>query len=150
MNRKIVSLFLVVMIVVSKISFAQQLREIPKVVEETFARQYNGATNVEYRDQLVSVDILFELNGEKMLAFYSNKGLWKGTEKKWEFDKLPEDVKVGFEKSKYADREVEETTVLYLPGGAEQYRVKAKKNDVEKKYLFFNTNGRLLRTSLTL
>lgn len=127
-----------------------QVREIPKSVEETFANQYKGATNIDFKDQLVRVDVSFELDGEKMLASYTNKGIWRDTQKEWSFDKLSTEVKDGFEKSKYADREIEETIVLYLPGGGEQYRLKAKKNDVEKKYLFFNTKGRLLRTTITL
>lgn len=133
------------------ISFGfSQVREIPKAVEETFANQYKGATNIDFKDQLVRVDVSFELDGEKMLASYTNKGIWRDTQKEWSFDKLSTEVKDGFEKSKYADREIEETIVVYLPGGGEQYRLKAKKNDVEKKYLFFNTKGRLLRTAITL
>ena len=149
MNKKIVLMLFVSLILFTNISFSQ-IREIPKVVEETFSQQYNGATNVDYKDQLVSVNVHFELQSEKMMASYSNKGIWKGTEKEWAFEKLPDPVKDGFQKSKYADREVEETKVLYLPGGLEQYRVKAKKSGVEKKYLFFNTKGRLLRTAITI
>lgn len=138
------------MIMIVSISANAQIRQIPKQVEETFAQQYNGATNVDFRDQLVRVDVYFELNGEKMLASYTNKGIWRETEKEMTFDALPEEIKEGFRKSKYADREVEETKQLYLPGGTQQYRIKAKKSGVEKKYLFFNTKGRLLRTSITL
>lgn len=145
---KQLSLFIVLSFV-SSLCFAQ-IREIPKQVEETFANQYQGASQIEFRDQLVRVDVHFMLDGESMIASYTNKGVWKETQKAWEFEKLPEEVKDGFEKSKYADREVTETVVLYLPGGSEQYRLLAKKNDVEKKYLFFNTKGRLLRTTITL
>ena len=127
-----------------------QIRETPKVVEEAFTSQYKGATNVDYKDQLVRFDVSFELEGEKMIASYTNKGIWKETQKEWTFDKLSDAVKDGFKKSRYADREIEETIVLYLPGGSEQYRLKAKKNGVEKKYLYFNKDGRLLRESLTL
>ena len=127
-----------------------QIREIPKAVEETFSNQYKGASDIEFKDQLVRVDVHFFLDGESMIASYTNKGLWKETQKEWSFDKLPEEVKSGFEKSKFADREVAETIVLYLPGDLVQYRLKAKKNDVEKKYLFFNPKGRLLRESVTL
>ena len=132
------------------ISSQAQIREIPKAVEETFANQYQEATNIEFRDQLVRVDVHFELDGETMIASYSNKGVWKETQKAWDFEKLPAEVKDGFDKSKYADREVKETVVIYLPGGGEQYRILARKNDIEKKYLFFNPKGRLLRTSVTL
>jgi hypothetical protein len=149
MNKKIFLLVPVSLLVLANISFAQ-IREIPKVVEETFSQQYNGANNIDFKDQLVRVDVYFELKGDKMIASYTNKGIWKETEKEWSFDKLSGEVKDGFQKSKYADREVEETTVFYLPGGTEQYRIKAKKSGVDKKYLYFNTKGRLLRTSITL
>ena len=149
MNKKAFLLMILGLAFFAKNSFSQ-IRKIPKIVEETFAQQYNRAANVDFKDQLVRVDVYFELDSQKMIASYTNKGIWKETEKEWTFDKLPEEVKDGFKKSKYADREVEETKVLYLPGGTEQYRVKARKSGVEKKYLFFNTKGRLLRTSVTL
>lgn len=149
MTKKAFLLMIVSVSFFANSSFSQ-IRKIPKIVEETFAQQYNGATNVDFKDQLVGVDVYFEKDSQKMVASYTNKGIWKETEKEWTFDKLPEEVKDGFQKSKYADREVEETKVLYLPGGTEQYRVKARKSGVQKKYLFFNTKGRLLRTAVTL
>ena len=111
MNRKTGLFMLITAIFFANTAFAQ-IREIPKAVEETFSQQYNGATHIDYHDQLVSVNVHFELNGEKYIASYTNKGVWKESEKEWSFDKLPEEVKDGFQKSKYADREVEETKVL--------------------------------------
>lgn len=139
----------VVLLFMSGIAFSQ-IREIPKAVEETFANQYRGASDIEFKDHLVRVDVHFIQDGESMIASYTNKGLWKETQKEWSFDKLPDEVKNGFDKSKYADREVTETIVLYLPGDIIQYRLRVKKNDVEKKYLYFNPSGRLLRESVTL
>jgi hypothetical protein len=147
--KKGLVLMMVSLMMFSGVSFSQ-LREIPKSVEETFSNQYKGATDIDYKDQLVRVDVHFELDGEKMVASYTNKGLWKETVKEWSFVQLPEEVKTGFDKSKYADREIEDVAVIYLPGGSEQYRLKAKKNGVEKKYLYFNPKGRLLRESVTL
>ncbi|MET0637185.1 MAG: PepSY-like domain-containing protein [Chitinophagaceae bacterium] len=130
-------------------SFAQ-VREIPKAVEETFTRQYPGASDIEYKDKLVNVDVSFNLDGDHMVASYTNKGVWKESWKDWTYDKLPPSVQDGFKKSKYADREVDEVIVIYLPGGGEQYRLRARKNDVQKSYLYFNPRGRLLRTALTI
>ena len=138
----------VCLLLLSGIAFSQ-LREIPRAVEETFANQYRGASNIEFKDQLSRVDVHFELDGEKMIASYTNKGLWKETQKELSYDSLPGEVRDGLEKSKFADREIEDVIVLYLPGGIEQYRLKARKNDVEKKYLYFNPKGRLLRESVT-
>lgn len=131
------------------LTFAQ-VREIPKAVEETFTGQYPGASNIEYKDKLVSVDVSFNMNDEHLVASYTNKGVWKETWKDWTYEKLSPEVQDGFKKSKYADREVDEVIVIYLPGGGEQYRLRARKNDVQKNYLYFNPKGRLLRTAVTI
>lgn len=146
------ALFFSVLLLFSAVVSQAQIREIPKIVEETFTSQYPDASDVEYKDQLTEVEVHFILNGENMVATYTNKGRWKGTEKEWEFDKLSEAVKDGFSKSKYADEtwEITETSILYLPGGSEQFRVLVKKNDLQKKYLFFNAKGRMLRESITI
>jgi len=135
---------------IATISSFAQIREIPKPVRETFANQYPKAENADFKDQLVKVDVTFEIEGEKFTASYNNRGDWKGTEKEWSFEELPGEIKDGFEKSKYADWGTTETKILYLPGGGEQYRLRVKKSDVQKKYLYFNKKGRLLREALTL
>ena len=137
------------LILLSVFSFAQ-VREIPESVKETFTKQYPQAENVKYEDNLVSVQVHFQQNSEHFKASYTNKGRWKETEKDWSFDKLPEAVKDGFQKSKYADWKVTDTKIIYRPGGSDRYRIKAEKNDVQKKNLSFNENGRLVDDDITL
>lgn len=127
-----------------------QVRDIPAAVKETFEKQYGTAEQVDYDDLLASVHVHFVQNGEKYTAKYTNKGAWKETEKEASYDTFSQAIKDGFEKSKFADWKVTEAAVIYMPGGAEQYRVKAEKNDVLKRYLYFSTKGRLLRDSITL
>lgn len=141
--------FLFGLILISAVSFSQ-VREIPAAVKETFTAQYPAAENIKYEDNLVSVQVHFQLNGENMIASYNNKGRWKDTEKDWSYDQLPDVVKDGFQKSKYADWKVTDTKLIYRPGGADRYRIKAEKNDIQKKYVFFNKSGRLVDDSLTL
>jgi putative PepSY-like beta-lactamase-inhibitor len=141
--------FLVLFLLLSTFSFSQ-VTKVPQVAKDNFARQYPEAHEVSWDNDVINVNVRFELNGERMNAEYSNKGIWKKTEKDWDYEKLPDDVKDGFDKSKYADREVVETVIVYLPGDVQQYRLKVEKNDVQKKYLFFDEDGRLIRESLTL
>ena len=148
MKTKILMLLLPVLFAGAMAS--AQIREIPKIVMETFSNQYPKATDSEFRDMLVKVEVSFELEGDRMLATYSNKGLWRGTEKEMDYDTLADDIKTGFEKSKYADWDIEETRMLFLPGGSHQFRILAAKSGLQKKYLYFNTEGRLLRESVTL
>jgi hypothetical protein len=127
-----------------------QVTKIPQSAKDNFTQQYPAAQHASWDNDVINVNVRFELNGEKMNAEYSNKGIWKKTEKNWAYDKLPDNVKDGFTKSKYADRGVTETVIVYLPGDVEQYRLKVEKNDLQKKYLFFNKDGRLVRESITL
>src|SRR5688500_11736703 len=107
-------------------SAAAQIREVPPVVKEVFGKQYPDAQNVEYKDLLASVQVHFTQADEKYIAKYNVKGMWRETEKEWNFDHLVAAVKDGFSKSKYADWEVEETKVIYRPTNKEFYRVKVK------------------------
>ncbi len=127
-----------------------QVTSIPEQAKKNFAAQYPGAEQVEWDNDLINVNVRFVLNGENMNAEYSNKGIWKNTLKDWFFEQLPAEVKDGFKKSKYADREVSEVKLVYLPGDVQQFRIKAEKNDLQKKYLYFNLEGRLIRDANTL
>lgn len=127
-----------------------QVTSVPEQAKENFAAQYPAAQHVKWENDIVNVNVKFELDGEAMNAEYSNKGTWKKTQKDWSYEKLDTAVRDGFKKSKYADRTVTEVKVVYLPGNVIQYRLKAEKNDVQKKYLYFNKAGRLLRDAATL
>jgi uncharacterized protein (DUF952 family) len=127
-----------------------QIREVPDAVERAFAEQYAGAEDIDFKDHLLNVRVHFKYKGDKMIATYTNKGVWKETEKDKMFDHLSEDVKDGFEKSKYAEWNITEAAVLYRPKDVELYRVRVEKNELQKKYIFFNTKGRLIEESLTL
>jgi Putative beta-lactamase-inhibitor-like, PepSY-like len=143
------SLLLALCCIVNSKAFSQ-VTSVPAAAKENFAQQYPAAQHVDWDNDVVNVSVRFELDGEKMNASYSNKGIWKNTFKDWTYEKLSPAVQDGFKKSKYADRDVTDVKVIYYPGGVEQYRLKVEKNDLEKKYLYFNTKGRLLRESITL
>ncbi len=131
-------------------SAGAQVREVPPAVIDVFDKQYPDAQNVVYKDLLASVQVHFTEGDEKFIAKYNNKGMWRETEKEWNFGHLPDEVKDGFGKSKYADWEVEETRIIYRPTNKEFYRIKVKKSDIQKKYLLFNKDGRLVEEDITL
>lgn len=127
-----------------------QVTSIPEQAKENFFKQYPDAKNVQWENDVVNVNARFEQDSNKMNAEYNNKGIWKRTLKDWSYDKLIGEVKDGFTKSKYAAMQVLDVKVLYLPGYVIQYRVRVSKNSVENKFLFFNTEGRLVRTSVAI
>jgi hypothetical protein len=147
--KKLSSFLLVFISLIGVNSFAQ-VTSVPEEAKANFAKQYPGAQNVKWDNDIVNVNVRFELDGEQMNAEYNNKGIWRNTVQDFSFDKLPEEVVDGFKKSKYADRTVDEVKLVYYPGEVKRFRLKAEKNDLQKKYLYFNEKGRLMRESNTL
>jgi len=148
--KKIIILCLPILFISSVLS--AQIRKIPAEVITAFEKQYPSAQTVEYKDVLTSVNVHFVMDSIKMNARYTNGGEWKETEKEWNYYNLPQEVKDGYMKSKYADGEweVKETTVILLPGDVEQYRLRVDKGDIQKRYLYFDQYGRLLRDPITI
>ena len=131
-------------------SFAQ-IRKTPVAVTEAFAKKYPVARDVRFEDNLINVQVHFVLDSVKMIAKFDNDGNWKETEKTFSYDELADEVKDGFQKSKYSNEwKVTETSIIYMPDGSERYRLKVEKNDLLKKYLFFDKSGKLIRDSLTI
>ena len=147
LNRLVV---IIISIFLSSSAGFAQVTSIPDLAKENFFKQYPDAKNVQWQNDVVNVNARFEQDSNSLNAEYNNKGIWKWTLKEWTFDKLTTDIKEGFSKSKYASRQVLEVKVLYLPGYVIQYRLKVEKNDIERKFLFFNTDGRLVRTTVAL
>ncbi len=127
-----------------------QVTKVPQAAKDNFAKQYPAAESVEWYNGVLSSTVTFTLNGESMDAEYSNKGIWKSTLQDLPFEKFPAAVQDGFKKSKYADREIKDARKVLYPGAVTQYRIKAERNDIEKKYLFFSEEGQLLRETITL
>lgn len=139
--------------IVLNFSSSAQLGKIPVAVTAAFAKQYTSAKEVSYEDNLSDYAVKFVVDSSKMLARYSSKGIWKGSEKTISFDSLSADVKDGFKKSKFADWKVQSVLQMYLAesaGGGVQYRIKVTKTDLKKRYLYFNRLGRLVRDTMTL
>ncbi len=127
-----------------------QLRKVPAEVTEAFKAKYPDTRNVEWKDKLTSFIVYFEMNDDKYQSKFNNKGAWQQTEKEINESDLPEAVKDGYDKSKFTAWEIVTVATIENKDNNVQYRLMVKKNDVEKKYLFFDTDGRLLRDVITI
>ena len=130
-------------------SFAQ-IRKIPAEVTNAFQEKYPNATSVEWRDKLSSFTASFQLDSTTYIAQFSNKGEWENTEEAIDETDLPEEVKGGFDKSKYTEWTIGQVTKIEMPNDEIQYRIEVQKGDIKKRNLYYNTEGRLLKDKLTL
>ncbi len=127
-----------------------QVRKIPAAVTEAFKEKYPNASNVEWKDKLTNFMAVFEQDNEKYEARFNSKGVWQDTENEIEDGQLPEVVKGGLDKSKYADWEINHMYKIELPNDKVRYRIEVGKSDLQKKNLLFNSEGRLLKDKITL
>jgi len=149
MKKILTALFLAGMLLISAVTNAQ-LRKIPAEVTDAFKDKYPSAAGVEWKDKLSVFQANFLMSGVKYEARFNTKGEWQETLKELDKDKLPDAVNDGFSKSKYTEWEVKEVSFVEKKDESEQYRILVRKSDLEKKFLFFDKNGKLLRDSITL
>jgi Putative beta-lactamase-inhibitor-like, PepSY-like len=127
-----------------------QLRKIPSEVTEAFKAKYPTATNVSWKDKVTVFEADFKLGDDNYEARFNNKGEWQQSEKNITESDLPSSVTEGLGKSKYTDWEIKSVDKLMLKDETTQYRLLVKRGTLEKKYLFFDADGKLLRDTLTL
>lgn len=128
-----------------------QVRKVPAEVTETFRKKYPMAMNIEWRDRLTGFTAAFDVDSIHYEAKFTNKGLWQGTENEITESELPAAVKDGFDKSKYAaEWTIKEIYKIALHEEKIQYRLHIQKNDILKKHLLFNSEGRMIKDNITL
>ncbi|HEX5149909.1 MAG TPA: PepSY-like domain-containing protein [Parafilimonas sp.] len=127
-----------------------QVKKIPADVTDAFTTRYPHATKVEWRDKHHYFEVSFQLNGFDITADFSSNGEWQSSERVLDFNQLPDEVRDGFLKSKYADRQKKDIYELQESGKPLQYRITVQKSAIEKKNLYFDVNGRLLKEAMSL
>ena len=127
-----------------------QIRKIPAAVTEAFAAKYPDAKNVSWSDKITAFQGDFDLDTHHYQASFGAGGEWKRTEKNITAAELPANVSDGLAKSKYKDWTFKDWKDIRYDNGKHEYRLYGKKNDLQKKYLFFNEDGQLVRDAITI
>lgn len=130
---------------------AQSSEELEAKVKDDVMERYPEIEEFSLQNQLVRVVAEFDLNDTAYTMVYSSKGKWQHTIYGIAPEDVPSEVMDGFDKSKYAlDWEITAAEVYDTPAKGLQYRLTVSKNQFQKKYLYFNDKGRLLRDALTI
>ncbi len=143
--------FLSLVIIFNQQRALAQIRQLPTAVKEAFERKYTDVKEVNYDDKIVYVQVRFTTADNKQCtARFTSKGVWQFTERDMKFEELPAPVQDGFNKSKYADWQVDHVYLVNLPDNKTQYKVQAEKTAVQKRNLYFSTKGRLQSDNITM
>jgi hypothetical protein len=150
MKKNVIASLILVLLIFGAVATFAQIRKIPAEVTEALKVKYPDAEKVSWKDKLSVFAASFEMNNEKYEARFTDKGEWKSTEKEISENDLPDQVKDGLEKSKYADWEMKYAYFIELPDEETQYRIQVAKNEIQKKNLLFSNEGQLLKDNITL
>ena len=132
------------------LSSEAQFRKVPMEATNAFKAKYGNATNVAWKSGFTTHKANFELNGIKYTAEFKNTGEWIRTEGALTYDKLPTEVSDGFHKSLYSGWERQELVQIDEKDKGTGYRIKVRKSNLGKKYLFFNPQGQLVKEAITI
>ena len=127
-----------------------QIRKVPAEVTEAFKAKYTDTKNVEWKDRITFFQVDYDMNGSRYESKFSNKGEWLQTEKEVTRDALPAEVKDGYSKSKFTDWELKSVSWVESRDHGIQYRLFVRKSGIEKKYLYFDKNGKLVKDAITI
>jgi hypothetical protein len=149
---KLLRLLPALLLVIAMYSSADaQIRKIPAEVTDAFKEKYPNASSVEWKDKLTNFVAVFTEDSIQYEARFNKRGVWKDTEHAIDTDELPAEVNEGYNKSKYAeDWKIESAYLIQLPNDKVQYRVVARKSDLQKRNILFSSQGRLLKDNMTL
>jgi hypothetical protein len=145
MKTKVVVLSVFAMFLFSGI-FAQVVN-IPDKAKDDFARKHANARDVEWDNKVTYYIVHYTEDGVAATAHYRLDGTWDFTENK--IKDVPAEVKESFSKSKYRDWEVNETAFVENDNSQKMYRYEVTKG-VDKKYVFFDKAGNLIKENPTL
>lgn len=141
MKKIIIILFLAM----AGVTASAQFRDIPAAVTEAFKQKFPDASNVSWKDGVTSFEASFKMNNHDYTANFSKDGKWKRTEKSISYEVLPQAVQDGYSKSKYSGWK--RGSVAEVDDYEEEfhYRIFVEKNVVQKKFLYFDRQGKLVK-----
>ena len=142
------SLFVLVVLLSTQFLNAQVVN-IPDKAKNHFAKKYVGATDVERKNNVVNYTARFKLDSIEQSAHYSVDGESTYTDYPIGYETVPEEVKKSVTKSRFSDWTIESTGFVENSKNEKLYRVEFK-SGINKRYVFYNANGKEVRSTATL
>jgi len=139
-------LMLVVLALFTGFSVLQaQVVKIPESSKKSFNEKYPKATKVEWGNNVSSYVARFNIGTVGYTAHYHLDGTWDYTERSLEKSQLPAAVLEAYSKSRIADWEYGSSAYVENSHNEKVYRIEARKG-VEKKYIFFDKDGKEVKS----
>lgn len=131
------------------VGVSAQVVNIPDKAKNDFAKKYINATDVKWENKGSYYLCHFKDIGVASTAHYHMDGTWDFTEKELKEADMPAAVKDSFSKSAYRDWQVKYTAYVENTKGERLFRYELRKG-AEKKFVFFDKDGKLIKTNASI
>lgn len=146
---KLVSVICIMLFVGFTQSLRAQVINVPAKSKEHFLKTYTAAKDADWSNNVTNYTVKFKSGNATMRAHYRLDGTWDFTETMLSKNDLPAAVKSSFGKSRFSDWEVLSVTKVDNDNKQHLYRIEAKKG-VSKEFVFYDKNGKEVKTSVKL
>lgn len=149
MKQLIIKFLLMLTIFLNVYAISAQVVVVPEKSKEHFAKKYPKAEGVHWSNNVVYYIAKYTQSGKAYEAHYNMDGTYNFTSQNIDLKKIPKEAKESYTKSRFADWKVLTVAIIYHGEDENLYRIEVK-NGIEKKYVYFNAEGKEVKTSLKL
>jgi len=149
MKKLIVKSLLIALVFFTSYSITAQVVVVPEKTKEHFAKKYPKAEGLHWSNNVVYYIGKFTQAGKAYEAHYNMDGTYNFTSQYVDLAKIPKEAKESYSKSRFAEWKVLTVAIIYHGEDENLYRIEVKKG-IEKKYVYFNAEGKEVKTSITL
>ncbi len=125
-----------------------QVINVPKKSQNHFGKKYPNAKEVNWANNVTDYQVKFKDENGTQRAYYHMDGTWNFTELYIDRSKVPADVNTSLSKSRFSDWAVGSCALVENNKGQKLYRLEMKKG-IEKKFVFYDKNGKEIKTAAT-
>jgi uncharacterized membrane protein YkoI len=129
-------------------SLEAQVINVPKKSQSHFGKKYPSAKEVTWINNVTDYQVKFKDDNGTQRAYYHMDGTWNFTELYIDNSKIPAEVNSSLSKSRFSDWTIESSAFIENNKGKTMYRLEVKKG-LEKKFVFYDKNGKEIKTSTT-
>lgn len=148
--KKLICVIIAIALIVATKPLQAQFRDIPSAVTNAMKEKYPKATDIKWEDKVSSFQAKFLLDGKTQEARFKKDGTWEVTEKAILFEEMPKVVQDAFNASEYKKWTLRTVAALENNQGGKEFRIYVRNNTVNRKYLYYGEDGKLLRDAYNL
>lgn len=143
------SLLILSTIIFSCVNLHAQIINVPEKAKKNFWDKYPDAKRVDWKNNVTRYSAKFQLGEEWYKANYNVDGGWEYTEKSIKLEEFPEAVKTSVKNSRFAGWKIISTAFVENDKSEQLYRVEFK-SGIERKFVFFDADGKEIKTTSTI